>query len=61
MVNEDAALLNRHVTSMTPSHFSTGVYSTTAATADEESELFRTVIALIAVTVVRTFEKWCYG
>jgi len=26
-VNEDAALLNRHVTLMTPPHFSTAVYS----------------------------------
>ena len=27
MVNEDAALLDRHVTSVTPSQFSTGVYT----------------------------------
>jgi len=27
MVNEDAALLNRPVTSMTPPHFLTGVYN----------------------------------
>jgi hypothetical protein len=61
MVNKDAALLNRHVTRMTPPHFSAADYSVLSSSGRKESlAFFRMSLVTSTPTKFERTDVCCY-